>query len=203
LESPPLLTWLILAVYSCLCDSLGIMLAGKDTIVSSTTFLYFAYGSNMLTRRLRAANRAPSAKPLGIGHVQGRRLTFDKVSRDGSGKCDAEATGKNTDRVYGVLFEIASAEKNALDRAEGLGKGYKEERVEVVTDSGTVKAITYIATEKEPILKPYHWYKALVLAGAVEHGLPSQYVEWLRAFQSLEDPNADRRAKNEALLFAS
>jgi hypothetical protein len=26
-------------------------------------FLYFAYGSNMLTRRLRAADRTPSALP--------------------------------------------------------------------------------------------------------------------------------------------
>lgn len=171
--------------------------------MSSETFRYFAYGSNMLTRRLTAANRAPSAKPLGIGYLEGLRLTFHKVSRDGSGKCDAERTGNDTDRVYGVLFEINSKEKDALDCAEGLGKGYKEEKVDVVTDSGNVRAITYIATEKEPVLRPYHWYKALTVAGAVEHGLPGHYVEWLRAFESVEDPNDSRRAENEALLFAS
>ena len=157
----------------------------------------------MLTRRLTAADRAPSAKAVGIGHVQGRRLTFDKVSQDGSGKCDAEATGQDTDRVYGVIFEILSTEKAALDKAEGFGKGYAEECVEVVTGSGRVPAMTYIATNKELGLRPYHWYKAIVVAGAVEHGLPKDYVEWLRAFDSFEDPNAGRRAENEALLSAS
>ena len=176
-----------------------------STTVAPTTFQYFAYGSNMLTRRLTAANRAPSAKPIGIGYVESRRLTFDKVSRDGSGKCDAQATGKKTDRVYGVIFEIALTDKTALDGAEG---GYAEEHVDVISVAGKVQletyiATTYIATKKEPVLPPYHWYKALTIAGAVEHGLPKDYVEWLRAFESVEDPNVERRAKNEAFLFAS
>ncbi len=51
-------------------------------------------------------------------------------------------------------------------------------------------------------MRPYHWYKALVVAGAVEHNLPKNYVEWLRVFESTEDPDAYRRAENEALLFA-
>jgi len=170
--------------------------------VARTTFQYFAYGSNMFTRRLTTACRAPSAKPVGVGYVKGRRLTFDKVSQDGSGKCDAEATGNKTDRVYGAIFKIALTEKCALDKAEGLDKGYGEECVNVVTSSGIVKGVvTYIATKKKAVLRPYHWYKALTIAGAVEHGLPKDYVEWLRAFESIEDPKADRRAKHEALLF--
>ena len=157
----------------------------------------------MLTRRLTAADRAPSAKPIGIGYVERRRLTFNKVSEDGSGKCDAEVTGKKTDRVYGEIFEIALTDKAALDEAEGLRRGYAEEHIEVITVAGKVRIKTYIATKKEPVLRPYHWYKAITVAGAVEHGLPKDYVEWLRAFESIEDPNAGRRAKNEALLFAS
>ena len=171
--------------------------------MAPTTFQYFAYGSNMLTRRLIAADRAPSAKAIGIGYIKCRRLTFSKVSQDGSGKCDAELTGKKTDRVYGVIFGIALTDKAALNNAEGLEKGYAEEHVDVVTGSGTVQVVTYIATKKEPVLRPYHWYKSITVAGAVEHGLPKDYVEWLRAFESIEDPNAERRAKNEALLFAS
>lgn len=143
----------------------------------------------MLSRRLTA--RTPSAEPTGIVHVDGRRLIFDKVSRDGSGKCHADATGKNTDRVYGVLFEIRKNEKDALDRAEGLGEGYKEEYVDMVTGSGIRRVVTYVATHKERIVRPYHWYKALVIAGAVEHGLPNHYLEWLRAFESVEDSDAE------------
>lgn len=163
------------------------------------TFVYFAYGSNMLTRRLSA--RTPSAKPEAIGYIEGHRLAFDKLSRDGSGKADIEATGKTTDRVFGVLFEIDFGEQRNLDLAEGLDKGYRKDAVNVVTAAGTVMATTYIATEKDPASIPYHWYKALVVAGAVEHGLPSAYIEWLRTVASQPDPKPERRAENEALLF--
>jgi hypothetical protein len=162
-----------------------------------TTFKYFAYGSNMLTRRLTAKNRAPSAKVVGTGYIEGRRLTFDKLSQDGSGKCDAEATGTATDRVYGVIFDIAMSDKVALGNAEGLNKGYAEETLKVITASGVIEVMTYIATRKERALRPYHWYKALTLAGAVEHGLPKDYVEWVRTVVSIEDQDATRRAKNE------
>ena len=165
--------------------------------------LYFAYGSNMLTKRLHAANRAPSAVAVGIGFVNGRRLTFDKVSSDGAGKCDIEASGNSACRVYGVLFELAESDKPQLDRAEGLGKGYREENVEVVTSSGLRNAFTYVATAKNPTLVPYHWYKDLVLAGATEHDLPEAYIERLRTFDSKFDPDNKRRAENELLLFES
>jgi len=170
---------------------------------TETKLLYFAYGSNMLTRRLCAPTRTPSAVAVSTGYVAGRRLTFDKVSKDGTGKCDAEATGRTTDRTYGVLFEIAASEKPALDRSEGLNKGYREENVTVATPVGDREAFTYIATAKELALCPYHWYKASVIAGAVEHGLPQPYIEWLRAFHSKADPDAKRRAENESLLFGS
>ena len=75
--------------------------------------------------------------------------------------------------------------------------------MEVVTPESTIIVKTYIATRKERSLRPYHWYKALILAGAVEHDLPAHYVEWLRTFNSIEDRNNDRRAQNESLLFAS
>jgi gamma-glutamylcyclotransferase len=169
--------------------------------VGIATLLHFGYGSNMLSRRLRV--RTPSAIAKTVGHVTGRRLTFDKVSEDGSGKCDIEPTSHTTDRVYGVIFEIACTEKGALDRAEGLGGGYREERVTVVTSSGSYDALAYVASNKEPALRPYHWYKALVVAGAGEHGLPGPYIEWLRTIDSKPDPNVARRAKEEALLWGA
>jgi hypothetical protein len=171
--------------------------------MASLNFPYFAYGSNMLTRRLTASDRAPSAKRIGIGFAEGRRLTFDKVSQDGSGKCDAETTGNQADRVYGVIFQIALTDKEALDIAEGLGKGYAEERIEIVTFAGKVLAHAYIATKKQSNLLPYCWYKAITMAGAIEHGLPEDYIEWLSAIKAKEDPNSGRRATGEALLSFS
>ena len=165
--------------------------------------LYFAYGSNMLLRRLRAPDRAPSALAVGAGYVEGRRLNFNKLSIDGSGKCDIEATCRPHDHAHGVLFSIAVAEKTALDVVEGLGRGYAEEHVRVVTDNGTETALTYVALMKAPALRPYHWYKAFVVAGAMEHGLPGDYVEWLRSIASQPDPDSGRRKANEALLLGS
>jgi len=162
---------------------------------------YFAYGSNMFSPRLRAAGRTPSAVAIGTGFVEGRRLTFDKVSSDGSGKCDIEVTDNLSDRVYGVLYEIDKSEKSALDKIEGLDKGYKEELVNVLTGSGTYKAVAYVATSKEPGLRPYYWYKALVVAGAAEHDHPEAYVEWIRTVDSKPDPKVGRSAENEKLLF--
>lgn len=130
----------------------------------------------------------------------GRRLAFDKESTDGSGKCDIEPTSHPADRVYGVIFEILSSEKAALDQAEGLGKGYGEEWVEAVTPSGNVKALAYVATKKKRGLQPYSWYKAFVVAGAREHGLPDAYVDGLEAIVSKSDPDPQRQAYNEALL---
>ena len=167
------------------------------------TFVYFAYGSNMLSRRLCSSERTPSAKAIETGFIIKRRLTFHKLSCDGSGKCDIESTENASDRVYGVLFEIDDSEKGKLDKAEGRGKGYDEGQVDVVTSTNTIKAYSYIAIKKESELRPYHWYKALVIAGAVEHGLPKAYVEWLQTFQSHADPDIKRRAKNEKILFGS
>ena len=50
------------------------------------TMLYFAYGSNMLTERLKA--RVSSATPIGKANLSDHGLRFHKKSKDGSGKCD-------------------------------------------------------------------------------------------------------------------
>lgn len=162
--------------------------------------LYFAYGSNMLSSRLRAPNRTPSAAFLNAGFVEGRKLTFDKLSSDGSGKCDMEFTGNPSDKVHGVLYEIIQSEKTALDKAEGLGKGYKEQTVDVTTPYGPYEAIAYIATSKEPNLKPFHWYKELVIAGAIEHRLPEEYIQSIKAVDSKPDANSERCGEQRRLL---
>lgn len=160
--------------------------------------LMFAYGSNMLSARLR--ERVPSAKAIGIGRLPGHALRWHKRGSDGSGKCDIEKTGQARDVVWGVLIELDAAEKPALDRAEGLGKGYVERRVSVITDHGSVKASAYVGTGRDPAIKPYDWYKDLVIAGAREHGLPEPYLRQLEHVQANRDPNPARSALNDKLL---
>lgn len=157
---------------------------------------YFAYGSNMLTDRLR--ERVPSAKAIGVGQLLGHALRWDKRSeRDGSGKCDAEATSLKDDVVWGVLFELDPEDKPALDKAEGVGAGYFEKSVNVLTEDGLVTAVTYCATDKDPALRPYHWYKALVIAGAREHGLPPSYRSRLELVVTVSDTGTARANGNK------
>ena len=168
----------------------------------STTemILYFAYGSNMLSARLR--ERVPSATAIVIGKIPGRRLCWHKRSRDGSGKCDAEASENVNDCVWGVIFRLSGHEKPALDTAEGLGSGYAERAVDVVTSRGVMAAVMYVATIKDAALKPYDWYKALVLTGARQHALPAGYVLILEGVNSKADSDLSRVALKTKRSFA-
>jgi gamma-glutamylcyclotransferase len=163
-----------------------------------TALLNFAYGSNMLTARLQA--RTPSAWPLGRALLRGHRLHWHKVGRDGSGKCDIVATGDEADGVHGVVYAIALADKPLLDAAEGLGQGYDERRLTLEHADGELQAWAYVATHIDPALRPYDWYRALVQAGALEHGLPAGYVAGIAAVPTMADPDAQRAALHWALV---
>jgi gamma-glutamylcyclotransferase len=143
--------------------------------------LYFAYGSNMLTARLR--ERCASARPLGMATLPRYELKWHKRSKDGSGKCDIVESVEGEASVHGVLYEIPDHEKSRLDRAEGLGYGYEQVAIEVSQDGRPVSAVAYVATNVDSTLKPFDWYQAHVVEGAVEHGLPAEYIAGLRAVE--------------------
>jgi hypothetical protein len=167
-------------------------------MTESASFFYFAYGSNMLTRRLR--ERTPSARVVAVATLPGHELRWHKVSRDGSAKCDAVPTASGDGVVHGVVYEIDVADKGALDTVEGIGMGYKPKVVDVRTDAGSLCAWTYQATNIDHMARPYTWYKALVVAGAREHGLPADYVAALEAAATKVDHDAQRSAANMRLL---
>lgn len=162
--------------------------------------LNFAYGSNMLLRRMR--ERVPSARPLGTGALLGYELRWHKVSKDGSGKCDVVPSKEPDARVLGVLYEIPESEKPRLDGAEGLGHGYDEKLVQVGTASGPASAVIYYATTVDPAIVPYTWYKSIVVAGAKEHSLAPDYIAMLEAAEAKPDPVARRAMKHFALIDA-
>jgi hypothetical protein len=157
---------------------------------------YFAYGSNMLTERLRA--RVPSARPIGPGWARGWSLGFGKRSLDLSGK--ATIAPEAATRLDGVLFEIAAPEIGILDRFEG--PGYTRESIDVRTPGGeTVTAEVYVGRPDhlDPGLLPYDWYLGLILAGARWHGLPAPHLARLAETPAIPDPNPSRPTRLEAL----
>ncbi len=164
---------------------------------------YFAYGSNMCSRWLR--NRVESARFHAVARLQKHALRFHKTSKDGSGKCDVAATGYDGDVVHGVVFEIDPVEKPALDRCEGLNHGYAEKTVTVDCDGGGISAFTYVAqpTHVDSSLRPYSWYKDLVVAGAREHQLPENYIQSIESVPANADLDSSRDAKNRQFLPCS
>ncbi len=120
-----------------------------------STIRYFAYGSNMLTGWLQS--RCKSARPTGVASLAGFRLAFNKRSKDGSGKAMLTASNDSEACVYGVLYDIDGVEIDALDQAEGRGKGYdRVEDFDVCVDGKAVRVTTYMAdtTAIDVTLKP-------------------------------------------------
>ena len=163
------------------------------------TFRIFAYGSNILSARLKG--RCPSARPLGVARLPGHELRWHKRSTDGSGKCDVVSVDSGS-AVFGVVYEIDEIDKAALDRAEGLRSGYDEKNIAVIMKGTKVSVSIYFATRTDPTRKPYTWYKALVVAGAIEHGLPASYIASLEATEALEDPDRTRHGRNMRIINA-
>lgn len=157
----------------------------------------------MLTSRLKA--RVPSAHPVHTARLNGYELRFHKWSQDGSGKCNIVASPERNASVHGVVFEVESAQLDALDEAEHRGRGYERQEVSLDDVSPSVDAFAYVAQPAyiDDALLPYDWYHALVLAGAREHDLPSEYIAQLEAVRSYPDPDEQRRRKHKTILEAA
>ena len=153
---------------------------------------YFAYGSNMSLRRMRS--RVPSAAVMGVFALGRHSLQFHKVGMDGSAKCDAHFTGNSCDSVEGVVYVLDPAEIVLLDKAEGLGRGYAKQEVEVIGEYGcSTLAFTYFATRIDAALRPVQWYKHHVATGAKQHGLSDGYVSAVESVAAVPDADAARR----------
>lgn len=162
------------------------------------TFLYFAYGSNMLTTRLQA--RCPSAQPVGRAEARGWSVDFVKPALDGSSK--AGLVQQPQASMQGVLFRLDEADLPALDRAESVGKGYDRDNCFEVWSfvEGRVQpVVTYLPLQVLEGLQPYDWYHRLCWEGAQQHGLPSHALEWLENVSITVDPMPDRPARLQAL----
>jgi hypothetical protein len=161
---------------------------------------YFAYGSNLLSARLR--ERTPSASAVGPARLDAHELRWHKAGKDGSGKCDIVEVADPSKYVLGVVYELLESEKPALDLAESLGVGYAQKTVLVEAGGRRTEALAYFALQVDPAAVPYDWYKNLVVAGAREHGLEPAYQAALLAAASKPDPDQERAMRHFRLAGA-
>lgn len=161
---------------------------------------YFAYGSNL--HPIRLLERVSSAKLIGLTSINSHRLVFHKRSHDGSGKCNILETDRATDIVHGAIYTIAPEHKCDLDRYEGKGSGYIDSHIKLRCHDQEYLCFTYLAQRSyiSDDLKPYHWYKEMVVLGANYHGFSDIYISAIASIASTEDPDQSRRLENETLL---
>ncbi|HAD04590.1 MAG: hypothetical protein A2091_13185 [Desulfuromonadales bacterium GWD2_61_12] len=159
--------------------------------------LYFAYGSNLLLERLRA--RTSSATVGGPARLDGYRLNFSLTGDDGSGKCAITPAAGVAAQVWGVVYRLAAVELPLLDAAEGVPRLYRRAAVMVSCRGAVMTAFTYLPMATGLAPPPYTWYWQLVVAGALQQGLPLGYIENLTRQVAVVDPDARRPARLIAL----
>jgi len=170
---------------------------------SSNSFLYFAFGSNLSSERIRVQN--PSAQYVASAVLDGYQLDFKTYSTRWRGSpATITRTDEASDRVYGILWELDLQHLQTLDDQEGVAKQvyhrfmvpvkpctvpleeatqfqehscYGPHEVEAYTYQLTPQRLTASAPTDMPSLA----YKSVILKGAREHKLPQSYVEELTA----------------------
>lgn len=107
---------------------------------------------------------------------------------DGSGKCNIVNSGTG---VYVAVFEMEEQGKRLLDDIEGVGKGYEDARMEV-PGFGSCFSYQGATSHIDDELKPYDWYKEMVLLGCRKQNITGNYVSSIEAVESIRDPVASR-----------
>ena len=153
--------------------------------------------------RGRVVRRGGVARAVTITtwELTGWRLSFDKRGFDGSAKATIAPTDAGRDLVHAAIFELDLHDKPALDRIEGVNRGY---HTHVLSLPGLGEVHTYKAdTEfQDGSLVPFRWYRDLVLHGARYHAFPPAYVEDIAAVPVIEDPDDARQREHDDILAA-
>jgi len=143
---------------------------------------YFAYGSNMQSATLRG-RRGVAYRRAVPARVSGWELVFDKPGLLGTGEAYASLVPVRRATAYGVLFEITPDDMAHIDLTEGVLIG-SYRRVAVTATALQTRtrrtAFTLTSDRRSPGARPTSRYMDVVIAGAVEHGLPDHHVDLLR-----------------------
>ena len=145
--------------------------------------LYFVYGAEMLSSRIRSRCAAPKA--VAAARLADPRLGFYGYSPvwDGGLETVAPAPGEE---VWGVVYELSASDADSLDSWQGVrlnGTGaYFHYPAEVTDSQGATYAVLVYKKDVlgEPTA-PSQPYLDAVLAGACEHSLPPGAVASLQA----------------------
>ena len=140
---------------------------------------YFAYGSNMNFGQMIA--RCPGAVLTGQASLRGWSYFINS-----NGYAGIERS--NDQIVHGCLWNLKKYHWTLLDRYESVDAGYySREKVEVQINPTKSKEVVWIylsndLTHGRPTLS----YQRLVVQGARQNCLPTQYIENLESWLHFE-----------------
>ncbi len=140
---------------------------------------YFAYGSNLCVRQM--AQRCPDAanpRPAVLGD-------YDWLINQ-RGVATVESFAGN--QVHGVLWQLSDRDLAALDSAEGVPVRYQRDRLTVSTADGSSPAWVYIDHRVTPG-PPRLGYLDRIIGGALQHGLPRHWIEFVRRWDPANWPH--------------
>jgi cation transport regulator ChaC len=144
---------------------------------------YFAYGSNMQTATF-CGRRGIEFVRAAAARAPGWRLVLDKPPLLPIGEAFANIVPEPHSNVMGVAYLVSVDAFDTIDLSEGVLIGnYQRRAIQVIPLAGTavaVEAFTLVSDRRDPALRPSTRYMALLIAGAIEHGLPDEYVDYLR-----------------------
>ena len=130
---------------------------------------YFAYGSNLCSRQM--ARRCPDAVDPRAAVLGDHDWLINQ-----RGVATVESFTGN--QVHGVLWQLSDHDLAALDSAEGVPVRYRRDRLTVSTDDGPLDAWVYIDHRVTPG-PPRPGYLERIIGGALQHGLPKRWIEFL------------------------
>lgn len=90
-------------------------------------------------------------------------------------------------QVHGVLWQVSDHDLAVLDSAEGVPVRYRRDRMTVHTDVGPAPAWVYIDHRVTPG-PPRPGYLPRIIDGAVHHGLPQSWVDFLHRWDPAHWP---------------
>lgn len=142
----------------------------ESLAVREMTMLYFAYGSNMSSARLRA--RVGEVDGWGWAWLRGHEHRFSKPGFDGTGKGNVEPHAHR--RVHGVLYGLSDRQLAYLTDFEG---GYRRTELAIQRPGeAVVTAVTFIALRPGGAPPPSQAYLDHYREGFVEHRIPGDYA---------------------------
>ena len=167
------------------------------TTSASSSFLYFGFGSNLSSKRIR--KNSPSAEFVSVARLPGYVLRFCGHSHSWKGGT-ATICEQERGEVWGVVWRISNGHSEALDRwvvivdvvllssveaslpsPSRQEAAYRRLYVSVFSPNGEeLKCRTYQKKkDSESVTAPSPQYLETILTGARENSLPHDYVEKL------------------------